>query len=57
MYYKCELFTGDGKVVEERHIEVKVGDVSDAAKNEKVAALKKKARDQGFGFRVQRMDK
>ena len=56
MYFKCEIFNGDGKIIEERHIEVSVGDVSDAAKNEKVAKLKKKAYQQGFGFRVKRED-
>lgn len=56
MYFKCQLFTDKGKIVEERHIEVSVGGVEDATKNEKVLKLKKKAKDQGFGFRVQRMD-
>jgi len=56
MYYKCEMFAKDGKIVEERHIKVKVGTVDDATKNEQVAKFKKKARDQGFGFRVKRED-
>lgn len=56
MYFKCEIFNGDGKIIEERHIEVSVGDVNDATKNEKVAKLKKKAYQQGFGFRVKRED-
>jgi hypothetical protein len=56
MYFKCMLFNKDGKTIEERHVEVSVGDVSDATKNEKVLKLKKKAAQQGFGFRVQRMD-
>lgn len=56
MYFKCELFDEKGKIIEERHIEVTAGSVDDATKNEKVQALKKKARNQGFGFRVQRMD-
>lgn len=56
MYFKCEMFDKNGKIIEERHIEVSVGDVNDAAKNPKVAALKKKAYQQGFGFRVKRED-
>jgi len=56
MYFKCELFNEKGKIVEERHVEVSVGGVEDATKNDKVQKLKKKARDQGFGFRVKRMD-
>ena len=56
MYFKCELFTDKGKIVEERHVQVSAGGVEDATKNEKVQALKKKAYQQGFGFRVQRMD-
>lgn len=57
MYFKCQLFDGKaGKVIEERHIQVSVGGVEDASKNEKVQKLKKKAQQQGFGFRVQRMD-
>lgn len=56
MYFRCQLFDDKGKIIEERHIEVSVGDVSDAAKNEKVMALKKKATQQGFGFRVKRED-
>jgi len=56
MYFKCELFDGKGKIIEERHVQVAAGGVEDATKNEKVQALKKKAGQQGFGFRVQRMD-
>lgn len=56
MYFKCEIFNDKGKIIEERHIEVNVGDVNDATKNEKVAKLKKKAQQQGFGFRVKRED-
>jgi hypothetical protein len=52
MFFKCELFNKDGKIIEERHIEVKVGGVEDAVANDKVKALKKKAAQQGFGFRV-----
>lgn len=55
-FFKCEIFNKDGKIIEERHIEVSVGDVNDATKNEKVAKLKKKAYQQGFGFRVKRED-
>ncbi len=56
MYFKCEIFNDKGKIIEERHIEVNVGDVNDATNNEKVAKLKKKAQQQGFGFRVRRED-
>ena len=56
MYFKCEIFNDNGKIIEERHIEVNVGDVNDATKNEKVAKLKKKAQQQGLGFRVRRED-
>jgi len=56
MYFKCQLFGKDGIIVEERHVQVAAGGVEDATKNEKVQALKKKAAQQGFGFRVQRMD-
>lgn len=56
MFFKCEMFNDKGKIIEERHIEVKVGDVSNAAKNEKVAAMKKKALQQGLAFRVKRED-
>ena len=56
MYFKCEIFNDKGKIIEERHIEVNVGDVNDATKNEKVAKLKKKAQQQGLGFRVRRED-
>jgi hypothetical protein len=56
VYFKCEIFNDKGKIIEERHVEVSVGTVDDATTNVKVQALKKKARDQGFGFRVQRMD-
>jgi hypothetical protein len=56
MYFKCEIFNEKGIIIEERHIEVSVGGVEDATKNEKVQVLKKKAYQQGFGFRVKRMD-
>ena len=56
MFFRCEMFDKNGKIIESRHIEVSVGDVSDATKNEKVAALKTKAYQQGFGFRVKRED-
>lgn len=55
-FFKCEIFNDKGKIIEERHIEVNVGDVNDATKNEKVTKLKKKAQQQGFGFRVRRED-
>ena len=55
-FFKCEMFDKNGKIIEERHIEVKVGGVTDASKNEKVAAMKKKAQQQGFAFRVKRED-
>jgi len=56
MIYLCEIFNREGKIIEKRYITVSVGDVSDATKNEKVLALKKKAQNMGFGFRVQRME-
>ena len=56
MYYQCQIFDKDGKVVEERHIEVSVGEPADAAKHEKVKELKKKAQKQGYGFRVTRCE-
>ena len=56
MFFRCEMFDKNGKIIESRHIEVSVGDVSDATKNEKIAALKTKAYQQGFGFRVKRED-
>lgn len=56
MYFKCEIFDKDGKMIESRHIQVSAGGVEDATKNEKVMALKKKARNMGFGFRVKRED-
>ena len=57
MYFKCQIFDGKlGKVIEERHVQVAVGGVEDATKNEKVQKLKKKAHQQGFGFRVTRME-
>lgn len=55
-FFKCEIFNDKGKIIEEKHIEVNVGDVNDATKNEKVAKLKKKTQQQGFGFRVRRED-
>jgi hypothetical protein len=56
MYYKCEIFDKNGKIIEERYVEVPVGDVSDATKNVNVMILKKKAQNQGFGFRIKRKD-
>ena len=56
MYFKCEIFDNKGKIIEERHVQVSAGGVEDATKNEKVQVLKKKAQQQGFGFRVKRMD-
>jgi len=56
MFFKCEIFNEKGKIIEERHVEVSVGGVTDATKNEKVQKLKKKAYQQGFGFRVKRED-
>jgi uncharacterized GH25 family protein len=56
MFFKCEIFNKEGKIIEERHIEVKVEDVSDAAKNEKVTTMRKKAQQQGFGFRVSKCE-
>lgn len=55
MFFKCQLFDGKtGRVVEERHVQVAAGGVEDATKNKKVQKLKKKAQQQGFGFRVTR---
>ena len=54
MFYLCEIFDKNGKIIEKRHISVGVGGVEDATKNEKVQILKKKAQQQGFGFRVRR---
>ena len=56
MFFKCEIFNDKGKIIEERHVEISVGGVTDATKNEKVIALKKKAQQQGFGFRCKRED-
>lgn len=56
MYFRCEIFNDKGKIIEERYVQVSVGGVEDATKNEKVQALKKKAYQQGFGFRVKRCD-
>ena len=56
VFYLCELFDKDGKIIEKKHIEVKVGGVEDATKNEKVQALKKKATQQGLAFRVKLME-
>jgi hypothetical protein len=56
MFFKCEIFNEKGKIIEERHVEISVGGVTDATKNEKVQKLKKKAYQQGFGFRVKRED-
>lgn len=51
MFFKVEIFNDKGKIIEERHVEISVGGVTDATKNEKVIALKKKATQMGFGFR------
>lgn len=57
MFYLCEMFDGKtGKIIEKKHIEISVGGVTDATKNDKVQKLKKKAQQQGFGFRVKRED-
>lgn len=56
MFFKCQLFDAKGKIVEERHVQVAAGGVEDATKNDKVQKLKKKASQQGFGFRVTRED-
>jgi hypothetical protein len=56
MYYRCQFFNQNGKIIEERHIQISVGTVDDATKNEQVLKLKKKARDQGFAFRVTRCE-
>ena len=56
MYYACMIFDKDGKVIEEKYVEVSVGTVGDASKNTKVQALKRKAQLQGFGFRVTRKE-
>jgi len=56
MFFKCETFDKDGKLMDSKHIQVSAGGVEDATKNEKVQALKKKAQQQGFGFRVKRED-
>lgn len=56
MFFRCEIFNDKGKIIEERHVQVSVGGVEDATKNEKVQALKKKAMNMGFGFRVKRCD-
>jgi hypothetical protein len=56
MFFKCEMFNTDGKIIETRHIEVSVGTVDEALKHEKIIKLKNKAKDQGFGFRVKRED-
>ena len=55
MHFKCEAFAKDGKVVDEKYIQVSVGGVTDASKDERVVAMKKKAHREGFGFRVQLM--
>jgi hypothetical protein len=56
VYYQCQIFDKDGKIIEERHVEVSVGAPVDASNNEKVKALKRKAQLQGFGFRVTRCE-
>jgi hypothetical protein len=56
MFYKCETFDKNGKIIDSKHVEVKVGGVSDATKNAQVLSLKKKAQQQGHGFRVKRED-
>lgn len=54
MYFRCEIFDEKGRIIEQRHVQVPVGGVEDATKNDKVQRLKKKATQQGFGFRVKR---
>jgi hypothetical protein len=56
MFFKCELFDQNGKIIEERHVQISAGGVTDATKNEQVQKLKKKASQQGFGFRVQKLE-
>jgi len=56
MFFKCEIFNDKGKIIEERHVQVSAGGVEDATKNEQVQKLKKKAAQQGVGFRVKRED-
>jgi hypothetical protein len=56
MFFKCEIFNDKGKIIEERHVQVSVGGVEDASKNEQIQKLKKKAMNMGFGFRVKRED-
>lgn len=56
MFFKCEIFTKDGKIIETRHVQVSAGGVEDASKNEAVQKLKKKSMNMGFGFRVKRED-
>jgi hypothetical protein len=54
MFFKCQVFDKDGKIIEERHVQISVGGVEDATKNEQVQKLKKKAMNMGFAFRVKR---
>lgn len=56
MHFRCEIFDGKGNIIDLKHIQVSVLDVQDATKNEKVQKLKKKAQQQGFGFRVHRVE-
>lgn len=56
MHFRCEIFDGKGNIIDLKHIQVSVLDVQDATKNEKAQKLKKKAQQQGFGFRVKRME-
>ena len=56
MYFKCETFDNKGNIIHTKNVEVSVLDVQDAAKHETVTKLRKKAQQQGFGFRVKRID-
>lgn len=49
-------FDEQGKVIDEKHVQVAAGGVEDASKNEKVQVLKKKAGKMKMGFRVTRME-
>lgn len=52
MHYRCEAFNKDGKIVDLKYYNISVGGVTDATKDERVQAMKKKANREGFGFRV-----
>jgi hypothetical protein len=56
MFFRCEIFGKDGKLVESKHIQVSAGGVEDATKDSRVQELKQKASRMGCGFRVKRED-